>query len=304
MRNEWTTIRLKHKVSGAMLNRKIAVGIPLIDENTKVRKVANMWMHNVDWTFEQQWDDYKNTAMAWGTSNRNSNGEYLNFGKSGEAIRMGDGLYAQMERANTWDYTDFSLKLLEEALLTLSESKLDLHERTFVIRTGERGAIQFSKAVADTVSGWTQFVVNGDAVNIVEKTKSELHVNSLAAGFQFTEFRAPNGVTVKVEVDPLYDDPVQNKMLHPLGGRAMSYRYDIMDIGTMDQPNIFKCQIKGQPEIRGYESGFRNAFTGEINVNYMSHDEDSTTIHKMATFGICVLDPTRTISLIPSILQG
>ena len=119
-----------------MLNKKLAVGIPLIDENTKVRKVANMWMHNVDWTFEQQWDDYKNTAMAWGTSNRNSNGEYLNFGKSGEAIRMGDGSYAQMERANTWDYTDFSLKLLEEALLTLSESKLDLHERTFVIRTG------------------------------------------------------------------------------------------------------------------------------------------------------------------------
>ena len=24
----------------------------------------------------------------------------------------------------------------------------------------------------------------------------------------------------------------------------MSYRYDIMDIGTMDQPNIFKCAIK------------------------------------------------------------
>lgn len=24
--------------------------------------------------------------MAWGTSNRNTNGEYLNFGKSGEAI--------------------------------------------------------------------------------------------------------------------------------------------------------------------------------------------------------------------------
>lgn len=31
--------------------------------------------------------------MAWGTSNQNANGEYLNFGKSGEAIRMGDGLY-------------------------------------------------------------------------------------------------------------------------------------------------------------------------------------------------------------------
>jgi hypothetical protein len=34
----------------------------------------------------------------------------------------------------------------------------------------------------------------------------------------------------------------------------------------------------------------------------MSHDEDSATIHKKATLGICVLDPTRTMSLIPSIL--
>ena len=154
------------------------------------------------------------------------------------------------------------------------------------------------------MSGWTQFVLNGDALSVVEKTQSTLHSNALTAGFQFVEYKAPNGVRVKLEVDNFYDDPVINKIIHPNGGVAMSYRYDIMDIGSMDQPNIFKCQIKGNPEIRGYESGFRNAFTGEVNVNYMSHDEDSTTIHKMATFGVCVLDPTRTMSLIPAILQG
>ena len=38
--------------------------------------------------------------------------------------------------------------------------------------------------------------------------------------------------------------------MHPLGGPAFSYRYDILDIGTMDQPNIFKCAIKGQAEYR------------------------------------------------------
>ena len=59
--------------------------------------------------------------------------------------------------------------------------------------------------------------------------------------FQFTEFLAPNGVKVKVEVDAYYDDPVRNKIMHPNGGPAFSYRYDIFDIGTMDQPNIFKC---------------------------------------------------------------
>ena len=40
--------------------------------------------------------------------------------------------------------------------------------------------------------------------------------------------------------------------MHPSGnGVAMSYRYDIFDIGTMDQPNIFKCKVKGQDEYRG-----------------------------------------------------
>lgn len=242
--------------------------------------------------------------MLWGTSNRNANGEYLNYGKSGEVIRMGAGVFEQMEVANTFYYDTFSLKLLEDALYELSAAKLDYGERTFVIHTGERGAIQFHKAVLNTISGWTQFVLNGDQLGVVEKTQSNLHSNALSAGFQFVEFKAPNGVRVKLEVDPLYDDPVQNKILHPNGGVAMSYRYDIMDIGSMDQPNIFKCQIKGQPELRGYESGFRNPFNGEINIQYMSHDEDSATIHKMATFGVCILDPTRTMSLIPNILQG
>lgn len=78
-----------------------------------------------------------------------------------------------------------------------------------------------------------------------------------------------------------------------------------MDIGTMDQPNIFKCAIKGQPEYRGYQWGpFRNPFTGATNNPYASYDEDSAVIHKMAVLGACVLDPTRTISLIPAILQG
>ena len=31
-----------------------------------------------------------------------------------------------------------------------------------------------------------------------------------------------------------------------------------MYIGTMDQPNIFKCKIKGDNEYRGYQWGLRN----------------------------------------------
>ena len=102
----------------------------------------------------------------------------------------------------------------------------------------------------------------------------------------------------------LYPTSVRNKIMHPEGGVAQSYRYDIMYIGTMDQPNIFKCKIKGDEEVRSYQWGLRNPFTGQKGNPHMSYDEDSATIHRMATLGVCVLDPTRTMSLIPAVLQG
>ena len=306
MRNEWSTIRKQYKVPGSMLNKKLAIGIPITKETNGryTKTVATMWMHNVEWQFEQEFSEEKNNALAFGRSNRNSNGEYMNFGKSGNPIKTGAGLFEQMEVGNTMYYNTFSIKLIEDALYELSAAKLDMNDRYFLIKTGERGAIQFHKAVLQTVSGWTQFTLNGDQLGIVEKTQSNLHSNALSAGFQFVEYKAPNGVRVKIDVDPYYDDPVRNKIQHPNGGPAFSYRYDIMYIGTMDQPNIFKCKIKGQDEFRGYQWGLRNPYTGQMGNPYMSFDEDSAIYHRMATFGICVLDPTRTMSIIPAILQG
>lgn len=307
MRNEFSTIRIQHKVPGSMLNKKLAVGIPTVEEtaNGGLKKtVRDMWMHVVDWEVECQWSDYKNNILMYGRSNRTANGEYMNFGKSGNVIKMGAGLREQMEVANTIYYNTFSLKLLEDALYELSAAKLDFGDRYFIIKTGERGASQFHKAVLNTISGWTQFEIDNSSVKVIDKTNSPLHSNALKAGFQFVEFMAPNGVRVKVDVDPFYDDPVRNKVLHPDGGVAESYRYDILYIGTMDQPNIFKCKVRGDEEYRGYQWGLRNPFTGAKNNPYMSFDEDAAVIHRMTTLGVCVLDPTRTMSLIPAILQG
>lgn len=304
MRNEFSTLRIKHKVPGSMLEKKLAVGIPFLDASGK-QVVHNMWMHHVDYVFETTFAEEKNNLLMYGRSNRNKNGEYLNFGKSGNVIKMGAGLREQMEVANTMYYNTFSLKLIEDALYELSASKLEFGDRTFILRTGERGAAQFSKAVKQEISGWTQFDISASDLGMIQKTSSPFHQTSLAAGYQFTEWRAPMGVTVKVEVDPLYDDPVRNKIQHPLGGVAESYRYDILYIGTMDQPNIQLARIKGPmgDDIKGYQWGLRNPFTGSTNNPYMSYDEDSAIIHKMWTGGVFILDPTRTMSIIPAILQ-
>ena len=250
-----------HNGEGSMLNKKLAVGIPIMKPTAGgyTKSVATMWMHNVDYEVEEQFSEYKNNALAFGRSNRNANGEYMNIGKSGGVIKTGAGLFEQMEVANTIYYNTFSLKLLEDALYELSASKLGFGDRYFLIKTGERGAIQFHKEVLKTVSGWTQFVLDNSSIGVIQKTQSKLHQNSLSAGFQFVEYKAPNGVRVKIDVDPFYDDPVRNKILHPNGGVAFSYRYDIMYIGTMDQPNIFKCKIKGDNEYRGYQLGLTAA---------------------------------------------
>lgn len=302
MKNEFSTIRLQHKVGGALIDDKLAVPIPIVDDKGN-KKVVSAWMQRVDWEFEQKFAEAKNNALAYGVSNKTPHEQRLNIGKSGRPIKTGDGLYAQMSSANKRYYNTFSLKLIEEILCELSTSKLGFNDRTFILQTGERGAIQFHKAILNTVSGWQAFTTDGKAFGI-HNTTSPLHSNALSAGFQFVEYLAPNGVKIKINVDPMYDDTVRNKIMHPNGGPAYSYRYDIFDIGSPEQQNIFKCAVKNRPEFRGYQCGpFANPFTGETDITHASYDEDSAVIHKKATLGICVLDPTRTYSIIPSILE-
>ena len=93
MRNEWTTIRLGHEVSGDLLDKKLAFGVPAVKEvNGKmVKSTETVWMHYVDFEFQKTWAEYKNNCLTYGTSNRDANGEYRNFDASGEVLRMGDG---------------------------------------------------------------------------------------------------------------------------------------------------------------------------------------------------------------------
>ena len=301
MRNEWTTIRIQDTVSGALINKKLAFGVPMVREvDGKMQKNTNpMWMHYEEFEFNKQWQEYKNNAYAYAVSNRNANGEYLNFGKSGEVIRMGDGLYAQMERGNIIPYTTFSLAFLEEVLTGFSAGKLDFKDRKFMIRTGEFGALQFNRAAKSAMSGWREFEYSGADLGVVAKNGEGYTLKNI----QFTKYIAPNGIEVSVEIDPAYDDPIRNKIAHPNGGVAQSYVYDIFDLGTAEQPNIFKTAIKGQPEYWGWQWGIRNPWNGSTNNPYMSFDEDKAVMHRMTTLGLCILDPTRTMRLMPAILR-
>jgi len=48
----------------------------------------------------------------------------------------------------------------------------------------------------------------------------------------------------------------------------------------------------------------RDPYTGRWGNQNMSFEDDKAVIHKMGQFGVCVLDPSRTLSLIPKVLRG
>ena len=305
LKNTVSQLRFEHTMPGNMINYKmnnnevLQANIESLDASGK-KQTTTVWQQEVFWRFEQSISRLKGYTCMFGKSNRSEDGEFLNTGKSGFKIESGSGIREQMDVSNVVLYNTFSLALLEDMLHNLSEGKIDFSERKFVLRTGERGAAQFSRAVDLDGTAWNRLNAQNPAT--IKTTSSPLNSNSLKGGYQFTEYEFANSIHVMVEVDPMYDDKVRNKIEHPLGGVAESYRYDILYMGSQEEPNIQKIAVSGMEDIRDYQAGFRNPFTGQVGGGNMGRMEDSATMTAYCMLGAMVKDPSRTASLVPTIL--
>lgn len=307
LRNHFSSLRMQTKVPGSMVDSRVIMPFTIKDPKTGATVQHTTWMQHLEWNFEYQFAQEKNKLIYFGRNNRNAEGDYFNKSQTGFEIKQGAGIRQQMEISNVQYYNEFSLGLLENMLSELSEGKLSMDDRHFVLRTGERGAIQFHKAVMQEISGWQSLGFDNTGTNRIQKTTSPLHSNAYKAGVQFTEWLAPNGIKISLQLDPIYDDKIRNKILHPDGGVAESYRYDILDIGTVEgEPNIQICRVKGQEDVRKYVEGLRNPFTGAANTNLYASNGVDASEYIRACFGIgaIVRDPSRTASLIPSELAA
>jgi len=308
MRADWQRLRIQHKVGGKELGKRLAANIPVSREiNGKmVTKMATSWMFAVTWKIEETWAEYKANALDRGVSTRLENGEYSNFGLSGLPNRQGSGFREQMAAGNQQYYTKFSIGLVEDALYSISAGKIDFSKRKFVMRTGERGAILFSKEAKKEMSGWIPlYSVNSPSYIKADNPTNFAPNGATIADLQVTRWQSANGLEVTIMIDSSKDDVQTNKIMHPMGGTAESYRFDIFYAADEEQPNVQKAVLKGNPEQRGYQWGpFYNPFTGESNNMSASFDEDAAVVHMKATQGIVMYDPTRCISLIPAILQA
>lgn len=299
MRNGFTTLRMEEKIPGNMMNKKVSGTLVGTDVNGESKEFT-VWMLYAEWQFDKQWSREKSRAYMFARSNREDNGEYTDLGKSGFYIKQGAGIREQSEVSNIIFSDNPTIKMLESIANDMVEGREDADTVcSFMVRTGRRGASLLNKNATATASGWVNLTTFNPAT--YQKTSSSLHSNAMKGGFQFVEWLLPNNVIFKVEVDSMYDDKVRNKILHPNGGVAESYRMDITYIGNESTPNIVRLGTK-MGDIRGAQSGFRNPWTGERDNMNMGYTEDSATYTRYTSLGACIIDSSRTATILPTMM--
>lgn len=308
MRNEWTTIRKYNKYIGrADKQLALATAIPLerIKADGKVeRKVVNSWFDNETWIYMQEWEEEKERWLMFGRSNRNTNGSYFGWDKSGLVDRHGNGLLAQAQYSGCETYNKFSLKQFADAIYAkFSQGKVPFDKRHIVAVTGEWGLIQVNEEIRRISGGFASgYTVNADNLGIVDKVNNATPGlnHTLGYGAQFTQYRGANGLVIDFVLDPALDDDSYNMELDESGNGLKSSRcYFVFDMGTEAEPNIFKCKVQGEDDYHKFRIGMRNPF-GIKNNDIISYDEDSAEIHSMTTFGALIKDPERVLIYMPS----
>ena len=297
MRNVLSMIRKQYTVPGNMI-RKGANNPLAFAWKDQSGATQTAWIKKLDWDFMTQFRREKARLMTWGKSNVTSAGTFTNKGDSGFEIRLGAGLYDQISPANYFYYNTFNINWLVEIALGLSVGKLPEDKRNFVLSTGEYGMYQFHKAV---VQDSALFTPNFTTDRIVTSG------NKMTYKGQFLEYISVNGIQFQLMHDPMKDDPVRNKILHPNGGLASSYEYTIMDFGTAGgEPNVQKVALKGDEEIFRYIPGIRDPYSAYNNLTapgVAATSVDGYEVHRAFIGGLRVKNPMRMARVIPAILM-
>ena len=291
MRNAFSQIRIKDKVPGNMKARPMITGLK--GKNGKIYKI---WQDYRSYMFDRSFREDINRLLMFGTANRSATGDYQQKGVNGYPIIEGSGLREQSETSNTSFYTTFDIEDLAERLLDLSEGRLGMDERMFMMSTGERGMYQFHKAMQDYVQLFTPLRNSDRMYNVTQEGVK------MAKGYggQFVEFSFVNSIQVNVSVMQMYDSRDRNKVSHPDGGVTESYRYDIWDLGTTNgKQNIQLVKTKMAPTIvHKYIPGLRNPFSPDGSITAIGTAEDGWEEHKMYVGGVKVIDPQKTAHFI------
>jgi hypothetical protein len=286
LRNSFSTLRKTYTIPGNMHSRPLV--IELLDP--KSMKTTKIWTQYAEWEFMCQWYKEKNRNLIYSESNKGASGMYNMTGASGFPIIEGAGLRQQIAPAYKFNYTQFTIDWLEDVLLNLSINILPEDSRHFVALTGERGMIQFHRALENHAARFQPLDskrISGSGQNLV-------------FGGQYREYLGPQGIRFTLVHLPEYDNPVSNRLQHPDGGPVESYRYTILNFGThKGKKNIRRVYPKGRKELMWHIAGSTSPLGPNMSFSKGSASAvDGYELHCMANQGLLIENPMSCAELI------
>lgn len=288
MRNAFSTMSKKYTVAGNIAGKNGPMIISMLGPDGE--KVTT-WARWQDLVFQKQWMQEKSRRLMFDQSNQNSDGTYSQKDSSGFVIKQGSGLREQISPSHKFFYSTLTLDYIYEVCLNLSINILSEDRREFLILTGERGMIKFHKLIEANV-----------ALNQPMGNPARLFGSGQNLGFggQYLSFKGPQGINIHVMKMAEYDDPTHNRLEHPEGGTAESYRMTIMNIGTTEgNPNIQKVAVRGRENITWHVDGSTSPF-GPMNGGPSASHVDGYEWFAQGTQSVMLRNPLSVAELIPN----
>lgn len=277
-RNQISILRKSYRYGGNLKNKTVEVEFNVDGAKSKYWMAFEEWQHMMDWkqTCEEHYWYSKYNRLADGTIAMK---DYVN----GLPIPTGGGVDSQIANRDTFSFLTY--KKIKETVGDVMYGATDTGKMKVVLYTGIGGMEEFSNAMQDKASGFTQIIgdkfVKGEGRNL------------MLTGF-FTAFEHIDGHVVEVRHLPLLDfgSRAENCPKHPLTGKPIiSYDMYFLDQSIYDgEPNVKMIAQKGRSMIRGIVKGMApanpNDFSG--NNNQISTEKDENSVHFLSAKGICI----------------
>lgn len=288
MRNQVTTIRKSYHLAGNVANRTVECQFSVGGKQTNLWIDFERWQHMMNWRFDCE-------ELYWHSRyNRLENGVITDKDPdSGLPIPIGAGVIDQIPNMDTYSF--LTAKKIRNTVLDVTYGAPDA-PMDIVLYTGKGGAEEFHNAMLEEASRFTQIIGDKFTRGVG---------NNLELGGYYSKYLTPQGHLITVKLCSIFDNGsrAENSPKHPVTGLPLtSYEMVFIDQTTYDgQKNLVMVSQKGRAFIEGIEKGMAAIFTlngmPAPSNNYVSTEQDKSSVHYMAVKGVCIRRNTHCFRL-------
>jgi hypothetical protein len=298
MRNRPSMMRMDYEVAGSTINKggnePLEFGFQFPDGS-----VESAWINYQDMIADIQFQNMFARMNIYGQKNWSVDNRYLlSDEKTNFSVEAGEGLMNQIAPGNIHYYNSYDLDWHVDLLVDMGVGRLERGKRMLTIYTGEFGAIEIHKQIQAKANQWTILTMDPGFYRKTKDTNTG-SINTFGFGGQWNEYQSYNGVCLKVEIIPFFDDDIRFKTRHPGGNKGVveSHRMIAFDYGG--DAGIKRIMPKGAQEEWGYISGLRDPWSpgGKGTPKSIASEVDGYKVIRAKWGGIKVEDPTKIVDL-------